>query len=124
MRAVALLGVALLAITPAPTVVRAQGAPPAGVQCLTRSFADANGNAQPLTIFVPSAEAGTYSAKGFVAGACGSMSVTAYRAESCRVARLGNEAVQARLTQILGARPQDLCDSVKRAAPYPADPGN
>jgi hypothetical protein len=115
------LALVMLALAPAPSNALAQAttaasASPTAVQCLMRTFLDATGTAQPITIYVPAREAGAYAAGGFVVSACGAMSLAAYRAEACRVSRLGNTAVQNRLTEILGARPKDLCASANRAA--------
>jgi hypothetical protein len=122
----ALVSAIVLAPVLAPSAAPAQTAtytPPAGVQCLSRAFVDATGTSRPLSIYVPAGETTTYAAKGFVAGACTGMSLTAYRNESCRIAHMGNDAVQKRLTHLLGARPKDLCDSALRAAPLPASAG-
>ena len=116
---------AFMMLSPAPVPVQAQSSPPGQTTCLNRAIFDASGASQPLTIYVPVGESGTYAARGFVAGACGAMSLAEYRTEACRLAHTGNDAVQARLTEILGASPKDLCESVKRAAPIQAaTPGN
>jgi hypothetical protein len=98
--------------------------PPTGVQCLSRPFTDASGASQTLTIYVLAAETQTYGANGFASDVCRGMSPTAYRSETCRIAQLGNDAVQNRLTQVLGARPIDLCNSAQRAVPFLASAGD
>jgi hypothetical protein len=92
---------------------------PVGAQCLTRGFKDSTGADRSLTIVVPTADATRYSEKKFTAGACGQMSVAEYRARTCRLALQGNDAVQKRLEQVLGAAPRALCDAVKAVAPFP-----
>jgi hypothetical protein len=119
-----LLGFVIPAMTLVPSGALAQGAPASsgstsGVQCLSRTFVDAHGTAQPLTIYVPAGEASAYAGRGFAAGACGATSLAAYRTQACQAARLGNTAVQNRLTQVLGVSPKDLCESANRAAQLP-----
>ena len=95
-----------------------------GVQCLTRSFVDAHGAAQPLTVYVPGDETTTYAGRGFAAGACGATSLATYRRQACQAARLGNTAVQNRLTQVLGVSPASLCESANRAAQLSGSSGS
>jgi hypothetical protein len=129
MSSLSLLAFVIPAIALVPSGALAQAAPassgpPSGVQCLTRSFVDAHGTAQPLTIYVPAGEGGTYAGRGFAAGACGATSLATYRRQACQAARLGNTAVQNRLTQVLGVSPKALCASANRAAQLPASSGN
>lgn len=116
-----------MALAPSGALAQASAASSgsaSGVQCLTRTFLDANGTAQPLTVYVPAGEAATYAGKGFTAAACGGASLATYRRQACQAARLGNTAVQNRLTQVLGVSPKDLCESANRAAQLPASTGN
>jgi len=96
------------------------GTAPVGATCLSRPFVDANGVTQPHTIYVPAGEASAYRAKGFTPAACGAVSVEVHRARMCRMALYGNDAVQKRFEQVLGAKPKELCESAKRVTPFPA----
>lgn len=93
--------------------------PLAGASCLSRPFLGANGASQPHTIYVPSGEVSIYQAKGFVPAACGPVSLEVHRARVCHLAIYGNDAVQRRFQQVLGAKPKDLCASAKKVAPFP-----
>lgn len=103
----------------APNAMGSAEALPLGAKCMTRSHKDAQGTDHALTIVVPDAALGRFAGKGFTASPCNSMTVTEYRTRACRLAAQGNEAVQKRLEQVLGASPKELCSAVKAVAPFP-----
>ena len=65
---------------------------------------------------ISSGEASDYAALGFTPTAGGTSDVATYRDEVCKLAAFGNDAVQNRLTQVLGARPEKMCASAKLVA--------
>jgi len=98
----------------AQTVVANQ--PTATAQCVVRTFKDADHVDRPEKLVIPSAEANDYAALGFTPTACGTIDVATYRDQMCNLATFGNDAVQNRLAQVLGARPDKMCASAKLVA--------
>ena len=79
--------------------------------CLTRTVTDAEGGTHPFPIVVRQGALGQSTVARFTPIACLATGLEAvrYRTEVCRLAGLGNSAVQARLEYILGAPPKALC---------------
>jgi len=90
--------------------------PAATVQCVVRTFKDADNVDRPEKLVIPSAQANDYATQGFTPTACGTIDVATYRDQICNLAMFGNDAVQNRLAQILGARPDKMCASAKLVA--------
>ena len=92
------------------------GQPSVSAQCVVRTFKDADGIDRPAKLVISSGEASDYAALGFTPTACGTIDVATYRDEVGKLAAFGNDAVQNRLTQVLGARPEKMCASAKLVA--------
>jgi len=90
--------------------------PAATAQCVVRTFKDADNVDRPEKLVIPSAEVSDYTALGFTPAACGAIDVATYRDQICNLAKFGNDAVQNRLTQVLGARPEKMCTSAELVA--------
>lgn len=88
---------------------------PASAACLTRSVTDASGIAKPMVIVAPDGEIRAYSARGFAVTPCTlTAAQMAYeRDEMCKATKLGNDAVQKRLEQVVGASPKQMCASAQ-----------
>ncbi len=89
---------------------------PALADCVTRTFKDAGGVDRALIVPAPSAEAKDYEALGFQAASCGTIDKAASRDQLCGLTKLGNDAVQKRLEEVLGAPPAKMCASAKLEA--------
>lgn len=89
---------------------------PASADCLVRTFKDASGLDRPMTVVVPAGEVKDYAGRGFQVTSCGAVDLVAYRNEVCKLATVGNSAVQKRLEAVLGVSPARMCASAKAAA--------
>lgn len=81
--------------------------------CVVKPITEASGKSVNLRLLLSSADAGEVLSLGFLPSACDGLDqhLPEYKAAVCKVAAFGNDAVQNRLTELLGVAPAKLCKS-------------
>lgn len=91
-------------------------AAPVSAECLSRQVSGLDGKVQTIKILAEATQVADLQAKGYRSASCPTdvAARQSYVNGMCKVAAEGNDAVQARLGQVFGDTPRNLCAAAQR----------